>query len=465
MSLTFEAWLNRDVTFPISKFDQMSKVSSKKINTSTLKDTSVINEPDDKDSSITGNFKGKSFKLSEWLNVLKNLLKIKNHPLTRLNVICCMLSAVGLIWQIFQVSTVYFSYQTRVDIIISTPQALVIPGFTVCLDIVPNWQVIKKYDSNVGPSSPILGNSLAYLPINVIASMATVNVSFSCQTSVPSNLSSHTSDLCESFSEPKWTVHSSARYDLVKKCVTYFYNADPHESIRMLDFDARDFLTLRVYSEGNHSVTVFVHNPREILPFEESDSFPFFTKQTARMVVTTSKVLTRLLQAPYRTNCRSYNDTEYGRTGCIYSCRLTEAQRDCPRWPYNVPAPTNTTVPFKIRGRDCAGPRRYTCSDRSVCPSQCINVWYSTTLTYLRDKKDPNDHITRFSVRRPLGIEFEYVYGPRLDAIEFLCYVASALSMWMGISVFDLTLLTITWTKRQVPKKHRKIEGVVILGS
>uniref|UniRef100_T1KGT2 Uncharacterized protein n=2 Tax=Tetranychus urticae TaxID=32264 RepID=T1KGT2_TETUR len=442
----------------------MSKTSPTK--QSNAKDVSAINEPSDiNDSSKTGNFKGKSSKCNKRFNLLKHLLKIKNHPLTRLNVIACILSAVGLIWQIFQVSTVYFSYQTRVDIIISTPQALVIPGFTVCLDIVPNWTIIKQYVPNIEPSSPILTSTLTNLPINVLASMATVNVSLSCRTSVPPNLSPHVSDLCESFSEPKWTVHSSARYDLVKKCVTYFYNADPSHSIRMLDFDARDFFTLRVYSEGNHSVTVFVHNPREILPFEESDSFPFFTKQAARLVVTTSKVITSLLPAPYRTNCVSYNETEYGRTGCIYSCRLKEAQRNCPRWPYNVPAPTNTTVPFRIRGRDCAGPLRYTCSDRSVCPNQCNNVWYSTSLTYLRDKKDPNDYITRFSVRRPLGIEFEYMYGPRLDAIEFLCYVASALSMWMGISVFDLTLLTITWTKKRVPAKTRKIEGVVVLGS
>ncbi|XP_053204683.1 uncharacterized protein LOC128389170 [Panonychus citri] len=461
MALTFQAWLNRDISFPRSKFINYD-------NDEIVKPRESMNQRINRGNKMTG---GQSIdyndtKFNRLVQFVRSIFSFKNHRLTPLNLIACILSTCGLIWQVWQVSSVYFDYQTRVDIIISIPEALVIPGLTVCLDIVPNKTLLSSYFPGANftsATSTFLASSLTYLPINVLASMNTVNLTFDCKTSVPEDQLANISDACESFSPVKVTIQSSARYDTVRKCYTYFYNSNPKQDIQLVDVDARDFYTLQVHSLVNHSVTVYVHNPREIVPFEESDSFLFFTRQASRIVVTSSRVRTSLLPPPYRTNCVFYNETEYGRTGCIYACRLAEARKDCNRWPYNVPAPVSTSVPFRIRGRSCTSARRYSCSKQTVCANQCHNNWYTTSLTHLRDKKDPNDAYTRFSVRRPLGIQFQYLYGPRLDAIEFLCYVASSFGMWMGISVFDLTLLTISWTRKRIPKRPKKIHGVVIL--
>ena len=464
MSLTFQAWLNRDISFTRSKFINYDDDDEKV--------TQIVTKPKESANQSDNNVDPKTestnydTKFNQLVQFVRSIFTFKNHRLTPLNLIACILSTSGLIWQVWQVSSVYFDYQTRVDIVISISEALVIPGLTVCLDIVPNKTLIHSYIPDVNLTSatgPVLASILTYLPIDVVAAMDTVKVTFNCKTSIPESQLGAMSDSCESFSPIKVTIQSSARYDVVRKCYTYFYNSNPRQDIQMVDINARDFYTLQVHALANYSVTVFVHNPREIVPFEESDSFLFYTQQASRLVVTSSRVITSLLPSPYRTKCVFYDDIEFGRTGCIYACRLSEAQKDCNRWPYNIPAQVNTSIPFRIRGRSCTSARRYSCSNQNVCPNQCHNNWYTTSLTHLRDKKDPHDAYTRFSVRRPLGIQFKYLYGPRLDAIEFLCYVASSFGMWMGISVFDLTLLTISWTRKRLPKRPKKIQGLVIL--
>uniref|UniRef100_T1K888 Uncharacterized protein n=1 Tax=Tetranychus urticae TaxID=32264 RepID=T1K888_TETUR len=372
------------------------------------------------------------------------------HYSYQAKLISWLTATIGLIWQIHQVSVIYFDFKTRVDIEIVPHQNITMPALTICTDLMAHPSILRYFPSfNLSKDAR---DYYRYLRPSKLLEFPAEPVKVDCRTPFPELIKIDPSgtDNCENFVAPRVSLHYNWETNRVIRCNTYYYQEPGKKPMEVIHGNAKDFYQVRLFSQGNHSFAIIVHNPIEILHVIEADTFHFWSQQTLSIILSTTKVITHLLPAPYRTDCVPYDDQEFGRLSCVYNCRIKQAIRDCPIWPKDVPVTKNTDLPFAVEGKVCWAPERHYCSQKFLCKAQCINHWYTTTLISVTEKRS-NSNLTRLYVRRPSGAEFVYNYGPRLTQIEFICYTASCFGIWFGISVTDMLRFSLHYgTKRFV---------------
>ncbi|XP_053206606.1 uncharacterized protein LOC128390854 isoform X1 [Panonychus citri] len=133
--------------------------------------------------------------------------------------------------------------------------------------------------------------------------------------------------------------------------------------------------------------------------------------------------------------------------------------RECGVWPSTVPADPWLPHYFNRVDKPCSltlEQKEICTSSKVTCPNQCLNLWYTTTLVTLHQPITPTN-LTRIFIRRPSEVEFTYRYTPRLDRIEYLCYVASCFGIWLGISFLDILQNSIVAMKRKLAAQEPQI--------
>uniref|UniRef100_T1L3X6 Uncharacterized protein n=1 Tax=Tetranychus urticae TaxID=32264 RepID=T1L3X6_TETUR len=381
------------------------------------------------------------------------------RPLTILRVSSWILCSSGVIWQIVSVSKIYFEYTTRVDINITVPSRLSMPAISVCLHILYDKKVLSKFYSP--PES--IPSSLASIPFHILYQLPTSKVKINC--TVPNNtyelpkLDPEKGFECENYSPVLVTIHFTEGINL-RKCFTYFFRNATTEPFVVHYANAKDFFTVDLISDQNNSVSIFVHNPIEVLLVSDADTFTFHTNSTAALVLSSSKLITKLLPPPYRTGCETYDNELYGRTGCIFKCLKDNARERCGVWPASVPADTWGNFYFISPDGQCdyGREKKDECAQKDICPNQCLNLWYTTTLVSVQKQTDLSN-LTRIVVRRPSEVEFTYIYVPKMDKIEYFCFVASCFGIWLGISFIDFLEYIIMLLKGKLdpPKPQIKV--------
>jgi len=145
-----------------------------------------------------------------------------------------------------------------------------------------------------------------------------------------------------------------------------------------------------------------------------------------------------LLEAPYSTRCFDYSKRSHkSRHECLSDCMIKSAKRRN-RWPSGVPCDAsmsiNTTVFSKCPTDDCKAP-------------DCKDERYVVKLDRAERLEPKTTIINRIEIGKPDIIWSDYEYSPKLELVEYLCYVGSAISLWFGVSVVgffsDATVKTI----------------------
>ena len=383
-------------------------------------------------------------------------IKLGNRLKLLIKFTCWILSTSGLVWQVQKVSDIYFKYETQVDINVELKSTISMPGLTICLKIETNHTYLKSiYPQSIrlinGWSKKMnLNHSIyRYIPINILSRLPTQSIKIICKspfpelTPIPINqLNSSKLEMCEDYTSIVTTIQFNPNDDEFYRCSTYFYSSYLPSIYQVNTLDDKDFFKLTIYSTGisksNPSkVILFPHNPMEILYAPEADSFHFYVEQKDKIILTTTKLITNLLPYPYHTECINYSGIVYGRTGCIFTCRQDRVQNECPGiQSWTVPANANSNMTFSSHKQPCHLKQRHLCFMKDKCPAQCLNYWYTTSLIVNQEKRLPSNK-TELYIRRPSGAEITYTHVPRMQGIEFLCYIASCFGMWLGISILD----------------------------
>ncbi|XP_074602872.1 uncharacterized protein LOC141856459 [Brevipalpus obovatus] len=365
----------------------------------------------------------------------------------------------GFSFQTSLISMVYYGYGTRVDIVMSFPRTIPIPGLTICLNLIANRTFIEKF-SNISHHRLSDANILreyAYLPINEVATIDTVDVKIVCHAPVTGmkKIVSNSDDLCENYIPLTTTMQYNSFNGYVMKCFTYFYQPYDNSKIQATLGNDKVIYKIDFVSEQNHEVSISIHNPMEILHYLEADTIYFNTTHVSEFVLLSSRSVTKLLSSPYRTNCQAYDHLEMGRTSCVYECRQKEPRELCGTWSKSVPSPIFVNTTFKIHGKKCPDAKNKICNSKDACSSQCVNNWYTTTRIWSELKRDKNP-VTRLYVRGGFnqGLEVTYLFEPALDAIEYICYVASLAGIWLGVAFSDM----IKMSMEILAKRYQKFD-------
>ena len=165
-----------------------------------------------------------------------------------------------------------------------------------------------------------------------------------------------------------------------------------------------------------------------------------------------------LLKSPFATNCKYYmSDTEYySRKDCIRKCKLKHSTEEC-----GVIADEVEVYKDEHSIRFAADQNESICAESlsldriclEECPHlDCIKTIYKTTQLGKLDANDPTikDMMGKMCVLfiMPREPETTFFHKPRIETVEFICYLASTVSLWFGVSMLSaLSWLDAFFTK------------------
>jgi hypothetical protein len=175
-----------------------------------------------------------------------------------------------------------------------------------------------------------------------------------------------------------------------------------------------------------------------------------------------SSIYTNLLPFPYSTDCYKYTNEEKSvlnfksKEDCIVKHleRKEFAKCGCnKRWSYRefgdkyfsnkCPESTECQLDANSEVRLL----------EKVCKNNCYNEYFMDKFYkpvfneyYLKEGADD----TLFIVKKSKNYEITFNYLPKMNLVEFLCSVGGLVSMWFGISVYDIALIFMNKFKERI---------------
>ena len=144
----------------------------------------------------------------------------------------------------------------------------------------------------------------------------------------------------------------------------------------------------------------------------------------------------QLLESPYRTDCKVYSTSSpyLSRKDCMRSCKLRVSIDKCGYILDGIDLfRDEKSVPFgDIKKNSCIKVIDFDLICSKECPhSDCTVEHYEL----ISSKYKGND---TFYLQIPTKPETAYFHEPRIQTIEFICYLASTVSIWFGLSVYSV---------------------------
>jgi len=152
----------------------------------------------------------------------------------------------------------------------------------------------------------------------------------------------------------------------------------------------------------------------------------------------------RLLESPYPTNCINYEtNTEYlSRNECIRKCQINRSISKC-----NVISDAVNIFKWEQDIRFAVTVDQENCIEElnlneyclRMCPNyDCIKYYYKPNLVASGIKGQIENTI---SIGFSTEAETTYWHKPRIELIEYICYMASIFNLWFGFSILSIYCL------------------------
>ena len=155
-----------------------------------------------------------------------------------------------------------------------------------------------------------------------------------------------------------------------------------------------------------------------------------------------------LLERPYSTDCIDYKlSTEYGsRRDCIAKCKLKTGLDFCGVVPQDVVVyGEEPEVRFANSSleKHCIESLNLSQNCLNVCPNvDCFKTYYRVRkISQIEDRE--SGHELSIDLTPPSEPETTFIHKARIETVEFVCYLASTVGLWFGLSMFS----TINWIK------------------
>ena len=213
-------------------------------------------------------------------------------------------------------------------------------------------------------------------------------------------------------------------------------------------------------------LVLFVHSRRQpFLSFIGGQTNGVHLNNTKYISATFNyvKTTTRLLPAPHDTNCLDYRSIGYkSQSHCIIKCKVDHFKRWFGGWHSDIPYSneydgdvhfaankwrTNKTVDKLIA---------HQCLDVCGKKENCFDEFFTTNTIGQWERVATDDQsLYGAFVFLPSGRNTRYVHSPRLHLIEYICYTASVISLWFGISMTTLCkMLIISYNYYRVKRQN-----------
>ena len=202
-----------------------------------------------------------------------------------------------------------------------------------------------------------------------------------------------------------------------------------------------DKLTFEFNNYGSaHSYWwLYMHNPYDMPASIEWNAIPLAMNNLYQ--VTWSLNSFSLLEAPYRTNCRNYRKSSehLSRRDCIRKCKLNTSVDKCGVILEGIDI--RKGEPSVLFGsaddKQCVEKIDF----ETICRKECshydclIDYYQPAQVNYYPFSK------TYLVLVSPTKPETKFYHEPKLEPVEFMCYLGSTLSTWFGLSVYSFYYL------------------------
>lgn len=340
---------------------------------------------------------------------------------------------VGCIYHVVQISQVYFSFHTKVDVQVDLSNQITVPMVSLCKS---TYQSMKNITDQVTLTPKFVFDQTYDFDETFFKCKLRLNDTDSIE-------ASNCSDLISSGVQHEKTVND--RYICYHIKHPQFSNAISRQQgiLFMLNF---------YHFNGSESWLYFssLNNTPSGLSW---NSFKILSGR--HYVISYSRRITYLLPPPYTTQCFDYSKIGFkSRNDCYEKCYIELSVRQC----NVVPSYININGKFILVKFNQTDQEKLCIKqvERNICHRKChhddcVNEYYTFKLitdNEIDDKERliltneyPNLNYESVSVVEVASTDEPdtiYRHSPEQQLVEFICYTAGVISLWTGFSILSV---------------------------
>ena len=206
-------------------------------------------------------------------------------------------------------------------------------------------------------------------------------------------------------------------------------------------YPANSYLNFQINEMNNrrNDWWLFIHNVNERASSYDWNSVNLRHKHHYEFTYT--EMSYELLPSPYATNCIDYRLRPglKSRKDCIRKCKIRENLDKCGVISYDIDVYSGEqNVRFAKTEEELYCYSRLNIDD--LCSRECSNTDCFKQYMEMKILEEQNDNgkygnVSRINIRLPFEPKSTFIHRPSIETVEFLCYLASTLSLWFGFSV------------------------------
>ena len=343
----------------------------------------------------------------------------------------------GCVYQMIQINEIYFSYQTSTDIKYQDDNEFDQPSITVCY--MKTDQVKNEYIDEMPISS-------YYSQLDFLNNL-TIGHQFEYFEDYPKRIKDCSIYDNQLKLKKKCQVHNETKFDNTFYCFTLHSESDENIVLndenklfaRILFYKSlskNDFILIKLHAKNYQ----FDNIDRDILIIDHDNN------------ITTSFVIYRKTRIIYKFIPKGKVCFEKGvdRQNCFKNCKNNEFIKSFNKYPATIFA---NKISSKFKFSNSNEYQKYNssekCSQKCELGVECYKEYFFVQAKHFKDENDDPDQYD-------YGIHFQFPTHPttiyeislKMQFEEYLCLIASILSLWFGFSILWLTqMFPIIYTK------------------
>ena len=378
-----------------------------------------------------------------------------------------IVSLAGLIWQVVNISIVYFDYGTLTQLTMSRPGEITPPAFSLCF---AHWSF------KFGQTTEMYGSKYFNSPALAFEHTPTLNASSFVNCYLPSEKNDFSyrayrgnrSKICGDLfsitkSNKQWKVCYTFQLRTPTEYKLHFIgNALSYNLITSFELNEK-FL--------DHPFVFYYIKPIGYNLYGTSETYSEQFRQVVNMTtgnatangmaISYKKITRHLLESPYKTDCFDYNKQNLeSQSHCQDNCLTSMYLAWLDKVPFDVTIYENLTEPFSYTFKyddHQIGTLRNTCS--SICAKP--DCFHETVTPKLISTEDGTKFYVNIYPPDEPDIITQHV--PQMKLVDFVTYLLSCISFWFGFSPFTFLVKTkliekchVKWFSRKQTQPKRR---------
>ena len=222
------------------------------------------------------------------------------------------------------------------------------------------------------------------------------------------------------------------------------------------DLKSTELIRFEFKSFGRYGWWLFLHNSYDLPSGDNWNGLQ--VRQKRQYKYTWNLAAFRLLQRPYPTDCRDYRSSSkyLSRRDCIRKCKLNANNITCNAIYDGIDIYRDDPPVLFDANRTCVAQIDFNTICIKKCPNLDCVIDYYELITQHDEKFNCSGNCARLDLTIPTKPETAYHHEPRIELVEFICYLASTASMWFGLSIYSL-IYVLTLFRNRMADQGRKI--------